>query len=179
VGSFKWVNYVFPTDQQLPAKSSFLCKIIDQRKRGRQELKWEDELINDVKALGVRHWKAIARNSQIWQMLLQKPWQLPKKTQEHLQNLTNLAMVCTTRNHWAYGLGLSSGILNNDKTQHFGNCTCLRFQVRGRRHILLGPLERANQWLKLDLSKGPNRVGVSHLLTWWRKQIQFLKRYVF
>jgi hypothetical protein len=26
---------------------------------------------------------------------------------------------------------------------------------------LLGPSERTNQWLWLDLSKGPNRVGVS------------------
>jgi hypothetical protein len=33
------------------------------------------------------------------------------------------------------------------------------------------------QWLKLVLSKGPNRVGV-YSLNWGRKQIQFPKRYV-
>jgi hypothetical protein len=34
------------------------------------------------------------------------------------------------------------------------------------------------QWLRLDLSNGPNRVGVSPL-TWGRKRIQFPKRCVF
>jgi hypothetical protein len=34
------------------------------------------------------------------------------------------------------------------------------------------------EWLRLALSKGPNRVDVSPL-TWGRKQIQFLKRCVF
>jgi hypothetical protein len=31
------------------------------------------------------------------------------------------------------------------------------------------------QWLRLALSDGPNRVGVSHPVTWVHKQIQFLK----
>jgi hypothetical protein len=35
------------------------------------------------------------------------------------------------------------------------------------------------QWLRLTLSKGPNRVGVSTPLTWGWKQIQFPKRCVF
>jgi hypothetical protein len=35
-------------------------------------LRWADEVDNDVKALGERNWKNIARNWQIWQTLLRK-----------------------------------------------------------------------------------------------------------
>jgi hypothetical protein len=49
-----------------------------------------------------------------------------------------LTMVCNTRDYWVFGLCPSSGILKN---------TTFRELV---------------QWLRSALSKGPNRVGVSH-----------------
>jgi hypothetical protein len=55
-------------------------------------------------------------------------------------------------------------IFNKLNTRRFGDCICLRPQVKkgGEENpILLGSLERANlnQWLRIALSKGPNRIG--------------------
>jgi hypothetical protein len=63
----------------------------------------------------------------------------------------------------------SSGNSEYNKTHRLGNCICFRPQVRrGGRHTLLGPLDRVNlnHW-------------ILSLLTWGRKQVQFLKRCVF
>jgi hypothetical protein len=66
-----------------------------------------------------------------------------------------------TQNYWVPGLCPSSYILETRK-QRFGNCICFRSQVKAPTHF--GPSERADlqwvQWLRLDLSKGPNLVGV-------------------
>jgi hypothetical protein len=43
-----------------------------EKKRGRPELRREDGVDNNVKALGERNWKNLARNTQIWQYLLRK-----------------------------------------------------------------------------------------------------------
>jgi hypothetical protein len=48
------------------------CKLEGRRNRGRPELRWEDEVDDDVKALGERKWETLARNRQIWQNLLGK-----------------------------------------------------------------------------------------------------------
>jgi hypothetical protein len=54
-----------------------------------------------------------------------------------------------------------SGVPNNYKTLCFGNWIYLHPQVKGRRHLLCWvPLKVMVQWLRLALSKGPNRVGV-------------------
>jgi hypothetical protein len=62
-------------------------------------------------------------------------------------------------------------------TQRVGNWICFRPQVKGWEiHTLLGPSIR--KWLRVALSNGPNRVGISHPFTWGRKQIQFPTRCV-
>jgi hypothetical protein len=38
--------------------------------------------------------------------------------------------------HWAYVLCPFSRILNNSKTQRFGNWICIRLQVNGMRRVL-------------------------------------------
>jgi hypothetical protein len=43
-----------------------------RKKRGWRKLSWEDEVDNDVKALGERNRKHLARNRQILQNLLRK-----------------------------------------------------------------------------------------------------------
>jgi hypothetical protein len=83
------------------------------------------------------------------------------------------------QSYWVSGLCPSSGILNT------GNTTFLKLDQfpssdEGRKiPTLLGPLETTNlKWLRLALSKGPKRVGVS-FLTWGRKQVQFPKHSVY
>jgi hypothetical protein len=42
--------------------------------------------------------------------------------------------------------------------------------------VLSSSIQRNIQWLRLDVSNGPNWVGVSHHMTWSRKRIHFPKR---
>jgi hypothetical protein len=72
VDRLKWTDHVVRMDQQRPAKRILNAKPEGRRKGGRPKLRWEDEVDNDVKALGERNWKNLARNRQIWQNLLRK-----------------------------------------------------------------------------------------------------------
>jgi hypothetical protein len=49
-------------DQQRPVKRILNAKPEGRSKRGRPELRWEDGVDSDVKALGERNWKTPARN---------------------------------------------------------------------------------------------------------------------
>jgi hypothetical protein len=80
-------------------------------------------------------------------------------------------MVYNTQNYWVFGLCPSSCIPETRK-QRFGNWMCFLPQVRKETPTLLVPLERGKvQWLRLAISKGPNRVRCLLPLTWGRKQI--------
>jgi hypothetical protein len=72
VGRLKWAGHVVRMDQQRPAKRILNAKLEGTRRRGRPKLRWEDGVGKDVKALGERNWKNIARNREIWQKLLRK-----------------------------------------------------------------------------------------------------------
>jgi hypothetical protein len=69
--------------------------------------------------------------------------------------MCNISKSTGPQYHWVYGLCPSSGILNNYKTQCFGNCISFRLQVSGREGLLC--------WIhmkELTSITGPNRVGV-------------------
>jgi hypothetical protein len=72
VGRLKWANHVVRMDEQQPAKIILNAKLEDTRRRGRPKLRWEDGVDKDVKALGERNWRNIARDREIWQKLLRK-----------------------------------------------------------------------------------------------------------
>jgi hypothetical protein len=57
VGRLKWTSHVFGIDQQRPAERIMNAKPVDRRNRERPELRWEDEVNNDVKALEEMNWK--------------------------------------------------------------------------------------------------------------------------
>jgi hypothetical protein len=72
VDRLKWAAHVVQMDWQLPEKRILNAKPEGRRKRGRPKLRWDDGMDKDVKALGKRNWKNIARSRQIWQNLLTK-----------------------------------------------------------------------------------------------------------
>jgi hypothetical protein len=53
-------------------KKVFNTKPVGIRKIGRPKLRWEDEVIQDIKALGVRNWRNVAMEKESWQKLLRK-----------------------------------------------------------------------------------------------------------
>jgi hypothetical protein len=72
VGRLRWADHVVRMDQQRPAKRILNAKLEGTRRRGRPKLRWEDGMDKNVKALGERNLKNIARNREIWQKLLRK-----------------------------------------------------------------------------------------------------------
>jgi hypothetical protein len=83
-----------------------------------------------------------------------------------------------TQHYWVSGVCPPSGILKT--TEHkVSETVYLPSTLPGLRYLYsCSYTDRVVQWLRLALSKQPNRVGVSHLIWGW-KQIQFPKRCVF
>jgi hypothetical protein len=53
-------------------KEVFNTKPIRIRKTGRPKLRWEDDVIQDIKTLGVKNWRNVAMVKESWQKLLRK-----------------------------------------------------------------------------------------------------------
>jgi hypothetical protein len=53
-------------------KKVFNTKPIGIRKIGRTKLRWEDNMILDIKNLGVKNWRNIAMEKESWQKVLGK-----------------------------------------------------------------------------------------------------------
>jgi hypothetical protein len=77
-------------------------------------------------------------------------------------NIQNLSNVRYSKKHWEHNVSET------------GSVSVFRWGG-GETATMLGPLKRPNQRLELALSEEPNRLGVSHNLTWRRKHIQFPK----
>jgi hypothetical protein len=59
-------------DNNRTVKKVFNIKPIGIRKIGRPKLKWEDDVIQNIKAFGVKNWRNIAIERESWQKLLRK-----------------------------------------------------------------------------------------------------------
>jgi hypothetical protein len=59
-------------DNNRTVKKVLDTKPIGTRKIGRPKLRWEDDVIQDIKTLGVKNWRNLAMEKESWQMLLRK-----------------------------------------------------------------------------------------------------------
>jgi hypothetical protein len=50
----------------------FNTKPIGIRKTGKPKLRWEDDVIQDIKTLEVKNWRNVAMEKERWQKLLRK-----------------------------------------------------------------------------------------------------------
>jgi hypothetical protein len=67
-----WAGHVIHMDNSRTVKKVFNTKPIGIRKTGRPKLRWEDDVIQDVKSLGVKNWRNVAMEKESWQKLLRK-----------------------------------------------------------------------------------------------------------
>jgi hypothetical protein len=69
----------------------------------------------------------------------------------------------TIDDYWVFGLCPLSGILRTQKKKTFQKLGLFPSSDEGQETPTMfgGPLERASPWLRLPVSDGPNRVGVS------------------
>jgi hypothetical protein len=67
-----WAGHVIYIDNNRTAKKVFNTKPIGIRKIGRPKLRWEDDVIQDIKTLGVKNWRDVAMEKESWQKFLRK-----------------------------------------------------------------------------------------------------------
>jgi hypothetical protein len=67
-----WAGHVIHIDNNRTVKKVFNTKPIGIRKIGRPKLRWEDDVIQDVKTLRVKNWRNVAMEKENWQKLLRK-----------------------------------------------------------------------------------------------------------
>jgi hypothetical protein len=67
-----WAGHVIRVDNKRIVKKVFNTKPMGIRKIGRPKLRWEDDVIQDVKSLGVKNWRNVAMDKESWQKLLRK-----------------------------------------------------------------------------------------------------------
>jgi hypothetical protein len=75
-----WAGHVIHMDNNRTVKKVFNTKPVVIRKVGRPKLRWEDDVIQDIKTLGVKDWRNLATEKESWQKLVRKtrahvgPW---------------------------------------------------------------------------------------------------------
>jgi hypothetical protein len=67
-----WAGHVIRMDNNRTVKKVYNTKPIRIRKIGRPKLRWEDDVIQDIRTLGVKNWRNIAMEKESWQKLLRK-----------------------------------------------------------------------------------------------------------
>jgi hypothetical protein len=72
INKLGWAGHVIRMDNNRTVKKVLDTKPIGTRKIGRPNLRWEDDVIQDIKSLGVKNWRNLAMEKESWQMLLRK-----------------------------------------------------------------------------------------------------------
>jgi hypothetical protein len=72
INTLGWAAHVICMDNNRTVKKVFNTKLIGIRKIGRPKLRWEDDVIQDIKTLGVKTWRNFAMEKESWQKLLRK-----------------------------------------------------------------------------------------------------------
>jgi hypothetical protein len=65
-----WAGHVIRMDNNRTVQKVFNSKPIGIWKTGRPKLRWEDDVIQDAKILGVKNWRNLAMEKESWQKLL-------------------------------------------------------------------------------------------------------------
>jgi hypothetical protein len=61
-----WAGHVTRMDNNRTVKKVFSTKPIAIRRTGSPKLRWEDDVIQDIKTLGVRNWRNVAMDKESW-----------------------------------------------------------------------------------------------------------------
>jgi hypothetical protein len=67
-----WAGHVIGMDNNRLVKKVFNTKPTGIRKNGRTKLRWEVDVIQDIKTSGVMNWRNIAMEKESWQKLLRQ-----------------------------------------------------------------------------------------------------------
>lgn len=72
VNRLRWLGHVERMDDMEPSKRMFHQAVVGTRKRGRPRSRFKDQVEDNLKTLGVRNWKARARDGRGWKLILEQ-----------------------------------------------------------------------------------------------------------
>jgi hypothetical protein len=72
VKRLSWAGHLVRMDSDRTHKQIFNTKPDGARSAGRQKLRWEDGVDQDMRILGVKNWKKVVLNRKKWAKLLEK-----------------------------------------------------------------------------------------------------------
>jgi hypothetical protein len=98
-----WVGLVvISMDNNRTVKKAFNTKPVGLRKTGRPKLRWEDDVIQDIKTLGVKNWRKLAEVSE--------EGQGPRGAVEQMMMMMTTKMIMS-----CVGRGLCNGLITCPK----------------------------------------------------------------
>ena len=69
----RWLGHVVRMDENAPASKVFERKLQGTRRRGAQRLRWKDQVLSDLSALGVTDWRRRAQDRCAWRRTIGRP----------------------------------------------------------------------------------------------------------
>lgn len=70
MGRLRWAGHVARMEETRPAIRALQVDPGGQRQRGRPRARWEDEITDDARTMGVKNWMRAARNRDEWRRLI-------------------------------------------------------------------------------------------------------------
>lgn len=75
----RWLGHVIRMDQEAPVKKVFEMRVDVGRRREQPQLRWIDQVEENLAVLGVRNWRRCARSRDTWRQMLRSavtPWRI-------------------------------------------------------------------------------------------------------
>jgi hypothetical protein len=67
-----WLGHVERMTEDNNVKNIKRWKPMSKRPIGRPKLRWEDDVLEDIKSMNVRKWKTVAQNRDRWKKVVQQ-----------------------------------------------------------------------------------------------------------
>ena len=72
VQRLRWLGHVVRMKDGAPAKEVFKWDVKENRRRGRPNLRWKDQVVKNLEQLGVENWRARAEDRSAWRGVVKK-----------------------------------------------------------------------------------------------------------
>jgi hypothetical protein len=69
---FSWLGHVESKTEDNILQKIKRCKPMSKRPIGIPKMRWEDDVLEDVRIMNVRNWKEVAQNKDSWKKVVER-----------------------------------------------------------------------------------------------------------